>query len=78
MTLLHFLKENGLSLNQSQQSRIGEIISQRYRAVYFKPAEKVSIPEIEDGKVNDYPISFLEDNSPTIIRFLTEIQNLNG
>ena len=78
MTLLHFLKDNGLSLTQSQQSKIGETLSQRYRSVYFKPAEKVSIPEIEDGKVNDYPIDFLEQNSPLIIRFLTEMQSQNG
>lgn len=69
MTLRHFLAQNNLSLTKEIESKIGEIISDRFRSDYSYSAKKTTIAEVE-SPVNDYPYSFLKDCEETIIQFL--------
>lgn len=75
MTLHEFLVENGLKLDKSTESRLGNIIGNRYRETYkkspIKHKEKVHGISV---KINHYPPTFLQKCTEDIIQFLNPVQ----
>lgn len=76
MTLREYLTRNGLKLNRGQESRIGELLSKKYRDSGGELYTEFS-PEI-GANVNTYPVVFLDSSADLIIQFLTEKAYANG
>lgn len=78
MILHDHLAANNISLDKVGESLLGMMVSDLYKEKYGTRPLKILLPEF-DGKVNTYPDEFLTEASPTIIQFLTEIQEtVNG
>lgn len=77
MTLYHFFKDAGLSVQKKEACKLGEELSATYLLKFQERPPKVSIQEI-DHPINDYPEDFLTSRVDYIIQFLTEKYSVNG
>lgn len=77
MTLYHFFKEAGLTVQKKEACQLGEQLSATYLTQFEKRPPKTSIPEI-DHPINDYPKDFLDNRVDLILQFLTEKYTVNG
>lgn len=75
MTLKEYLTAHGFRLEKKVEAKLGELISDKYRELYFISAPKINYPEV--GLLNNYPPEFLENCTDHIIQFLTPISCTN-
>ncbi len=71
MTLYHFFKIGGLSVEKKEACKLGEKLSDIHLSTFGIRPPKIIVPEIENP-INDYPESFLSFHTGYIVNFLSE------